>query len=53
MNVGAAIDGFVNSLDMPAIKLKAGDLVSGLVVREIDLNAPRLLLSAANVMVHC
>lgn len=53
VNVGAAIDGFVNSLDMPAIKLKAGDLVSGLVVREIDLNAPRLLLSAANVMVHC
>lgn len=42
VNVGAAIDGFVNSLDMPAIKLKAGDLVSGLVVREIDLNAPRL-----------
>eukprot|EP00435_Cladocopium_sp_Y103_P035602 s33_g9.t1 len=54
VNVGAAIDGFVNSLDMPeAIKLKAGDLVSGLVVREIDLNAPRLLLSAANVMVQC
>lgn len=54
VNVGAAIDGFVNSSDMPeAIKLNAGDFVDGLVVREIDLTTPRLLLSAANVVVHC
>lgn len=54
VNVGAAIDGFVNSSDMPeAIKLNAGDFVTGLVVREIDLTTPRLLLSAANVVVHC
>ncbi|CAK9088816.1 unnamed protein product [Durusdinium trenchii] len=54
VNIGAEIDGFVEASEMPeGMNFNAGDFVTGLVLREIDLEKPRLLLSAANVVVRC
>lgn len=53
VNIGAEIDGFIEVQDLPPQrKLSAGDFVTGLVVREVDLSAPRLLLSAVQAKVH-
>lgn len=50
IDIGTNIDGLVDAARMPSgLKLKAGDEVFGLLVREVDLVTPRLILDARKV----